>query len=221
MHLHPIANSSFEAFLFDMDGTLLSSLVSGERIWSRWFEKHGLDPKKYLPTIHGSRSVDTIARLGLPGVDPAAEANAITQAEIVDTAGVVEITGAKQFLAGIPKGKWAVVTSAPRALAEARFRAAGIALPEVVVSAESVQLGKPNPACFLLGAKLLGVSAKECLVFEDTAVGIKAGEGAGAKVLLITATHSHPLEASTAKAIDYSRLKVVAAEPGRFKIIET
>lgn len=60
----------FAAFLFDMDGTIISSIASAERTWTRWAQAHGLDVATFLPTIHGVRSVDTIRRLGLPGVDP-------------------------------------------------------------------------------------------------------------------------------------------------------
>ena len=66
--------------LFDMDGTILTSIASAERVWARWAERHGLDVAAFLPTIHGVQSVETIRRLGLPGVDPVAEAAAITAA---------------------------------------------------------------------------------------------------------------------------------------------
>src|SRR6187402_3704310 len=92
----------FAAFLFDMDGTLLNSIASAERVWSRWAARHGLDVATFLPTIHGVRSVETIRRLNLSGVDPEAEARAITQAEIEDTDGIVPIAHAPDFLAALP-----------------------------------------------------------------------------------------------------------------------
>ena len=54
--------------------------------------------------------------------------------------------------------------------------------------------GKPAPDCFLLAAERLGFAAKDCLVFEDAPAGIAAAESAGAAVVVITATHTHPLE---------------------------
>ena len=56
------------AFLFDMDGTLLSSIAAAERVWTAWAVRHGLDVARFLPTIHGVRAVETIRRLALPGV---------------------------------------------------------------------------------------------------------------------------------------------------------
>mgnify|MGYP003495085704 CR=1 FL=1 len=63
-----IFDKSFDAFLFDMDGTILNSIAAAERIWGAWAERHGLDAATFLPTIHGVRGEETIARLGLPGV---------------------------------------------------------------------------------------------------------------------------------------------------------
>ena len=116
----------FAAFLFDMDGTILTSIVAAERVWANWARKHGLDVEAFLPTIHGRRTIETIAALGLEGVDPEAEARAITAAELEDIEGIDAIVGAAAFLAGLPSDRWAVVTSAPRALAERRIAAAEI-----------------------------------------------------------------------------------------------
>ncbi len=190
----PFPGRGFGAFLFDMDGTILTSIASAERVWAAWARRHGLDVAAFLPTIHGVRSVDTIRRLALPGVDPVAEAEAITRAEMVDTDGIDAIAGAAGFLGSLPSGRWAVVTSAPRLLAERRLGAAGLPAPPLLVAAEDIRNGKPAPDGFLLAAERLGVAAADCLVFEDAAAGIAAAEAAGAAVVVITATHAHPLE---------------------------
>lgn len=182
----------YAACLFDMDGTLISSIVAAERVWGEWAKSKGLNVESFLPTIHGARSVDTIAKLNLPGIDPVAEAQGITESEIVTLDGIAEIPGATAFLKALPAGKWAVVTSAPRALAEARLKAAGIALPAVLIAAEDVQRGKPDPEGYRLAALSLNVDIADCLVFEDAEVGIRAAEAAGADVVVVTATHSHP-----------------------------
>lgn len=81
----------FGGFLFDMDGTILSSIASAERAWTAWATRQGLDVAAFLPTIHGVQSVETIRRLNLPGVDPVAEAHALTEAEMLDVGDVVPI----------------------------------------------------------------------------------------------------------------------------------
>ena len=136
---------SFAALLFDMDGTLISSTASAERVWGRWARRHGIDVDTFLPTIHGVRSVETIRRLALPGVDPEREAAAITEAEMHDVADIAPIPGAARFLASLPPGRWAIVTSAPRGLATARLAAAGMPVPATVVTAEDVKNGKAQP----------------------------------------------------------------------------
>lgn len=204
----------FAALLFDMDGTLISSIASAERIWSRWAAAHGLDVATFLPTIHGVRSVETIRRLNLPGVDPEAEAAAITAAEMEDVGDVTEIPGARAFLGTLPPERWAIVTSAPRALALRRLTAADMPVPERMVAAEDVAQGKPAPDCFLLVARRLGVAAEDCCVFEDAPAGIRSAEAAGASAVVVTATHYEPVSGGHPAIPDYRNLRVVTDPDG-------
>lgn len=198
----------FAAFLFDMDGTLLNSVIAAERVWAKWAQKHGLDVDRFLPTIHGVRSIDTVRKQNIPGIDVQQEADAISQAEIEDVEGVAAIEGVADFLASLPADRWAVVTSAPLALAQARMKAAGLTLPDVVITAEDVTQGKPAPDGFLLAAKRLGVEPAQCLVFEDAPAGIAAAKAAGARVVVITAAHLHAYEAQDWTLPNYLGLKV-------------
>lgn len=202
----PSAAGRYRAFLFDMDGTVINSIAAAERIWGAWARRQGLDVTAFLPTIHGARSVDTIAKLRLPGVDAQHESQGITDAEIIDVEGIIEIAGALRFLQSLPPAQWAIVTSAPRALATARLKAAGMPIPAVMVTAEDVKAGKPKPDCYLLAAEKLGVAPFDCLVFEDASVGIEAGEAAGAKVIVVTATHAHPLATRHASIASYAAI---------------
>jgi len=198
----------FAAFLFDMDGTLTDSIAAANRVWRRWSLSHGLDPEKILPIIHGVRAGDTIQRLNVPGMDAERETEVIKQAEIDDVEGVVAIKGAAAFLKSLPPERWAVVTSAPRALALRRFAAAGIPVPRVLVSAEDVTRGKPAPDGFLRAARLLDVAPDKCLVFEDTPAGIAAAAAAGAAVVVVNATHASPPATSHPVITDYEGLVV-------------
>jgi mannitol-1-/sugar-/sorbitol-6-phosphatase len=211
---------SFAAFLFDMDGTLLSSIEAAERVWTRWAAKFGIDARTFLHDIHGRRAVDSVRRLNIPGIDAEAEANAITLAEIEDVEGVRAIAGAKEFLAALPEGRWAIVTSAPRALAVRRLQAAGLKAPEVFITAEDIPRGKPDPACYQLAASQLGWSADDCLVFEDAAAGIRAGEAAGAALVVITATHQQPIDTDHPTRQDFQELRVSVEPGGRLQILQ-
>ena len=114
--------------------------------------------------------------------------------------------GAAGFLKSLPAHRWAIVTSAPRALALRRMAAAGIPEPQVMVTAEDVSAGKPDPAGYRLAARRLGVEITECLVFEDATVGILAAEAAGADLLIVTATHDQPIQTAHATLAGYDRI---------------
>lgn len=213
-----VFEKSYRAFLFDMDGTLISSTLAAERVWAKWAARHGLDVRALLPTMHGARAVDTVRRLGLPGIDPEVEAALITQDEMEDVDGIFALRGAAEFLARLPRSQWAIVTSAPLELAKRRLGAAGVSLPDMMVTAEDVAIGKPNPECYLLAARKLGVNIADCLVFEDAVPGILAGDAAGADVLVITATHKHALDTAHAMIFDYRHLDVERDDEGRLSL---
>ncbi|MBN9219766.1 MAG: HAD-IA family hydrolase [Mesorhizobium sp.] len=208
------AGRKFAAFLFDMDGTLINSIASAERVWGDWARRHGLDVAAFLPTIHGVRAIETITNLALPGVDPAHEADLLLKAEAADLDGIVPIPGAVAFLNALPPERWAIVTSAPRSLALARMKVAGIPVPTVLVAAEDVSRGKPAPDCFQLGARRLGFDARDCLVFEDAPAGIAAAEAADASVMVINATHPHPVPTHHAAIPDYGAVGITVDDRG-------
>ncbi|KAB0495665.1 HAD-IA family hydrolase [Pseudomonas vancouverensis] len=211
---HAVFNTTYRAFLFDMDGTVLTSIAAAERVWTTWAVRHGVDVERFLPTIHGARAIDTITRLGLPGVDAEAEAKWVAEAEIEDVDGVAEVAGATGFLKSLPAHQWAIVTSAPRELALRRMAAAGITEPGVMVTAEDVTAGKPDPAGYRLAARRLGVEIGDCLVFEDANVGIQAAEAAGADIVVITSTHEQPIQTRHATLANYEAVEVRVENDG-------
>jgi sugar-phosphatase len=197
---------TFGALLFDMDGTIINSIAAAERVWAAWAARHRLDVASFLPTTHGVRAIETITKLQLPGVEPKAEVHALLLAEIEDMEGIEAIEGAKAFLASLPPDRWAIVTSSPRRLAIHRLEAVGLPTPAVFVTGEDVERGKPAPDCFLLGAKRLGQKIEDCLVFEDAPAGIQAAEAAGAALIVVTATHKHPLDTHHPTIAGYGKL---------------
>jgi sugar-phosphatase len=210
----PLGGKTFAAFLFDMDGTILSSIEAAERVWSAWAVRHGLDVATFIPKMHGRRALDTVLAQNLTGIDPQAEADGILQAEMEDLEGVSAIAGAAAFLAALPPHRWAIVTSATRDLAEVRLKAAGLVAPDTFVTASDIERGKPEPDGYLLAAKRLGVAIEDCLVFEDAAAGILAGERSGASVLVIRATQNPKLDTPHAAVDDYANLAPVSENGG-------
>ncbi|MFF0270626.1 HAD-IA family hydrolase [Kribbella sp. NPDC004536] len=171
------------AVLFDMDGTLVDSDAVVDRCWSRWAVECGLDPAAVLAVAHGNPAAATVAQfLPAASADERAAAWArVYELEVNDVDGVVAKPGAVELLAtleriGLP---WAVYTSAPAQLAKVRLTAGGIA-PSVLVTVDDVSRGKPDPEGYVRAAELLGVPVTECLVVEDTVVGLSAGKASGA-----------------------------------------
>ncbi|WP_342248867.1 HAD-IA family hydrolase [Sphingomonas sp. OTU376] len=214
-----LPSRSFAAFLFDMDGTLVNSMAVVDRVWRAWAARHGVETDPLMAALHGVRAIETIRRFAPAGVDAEAETEALTQAEIDDIEGLAEVGGAAAFLARIPAGRWALVTSAPRALALRRLEAAGIPRPEVVITAEDVAHGKPAPDCFLLGAERLGVEIADCLVWEDSLAGLAAADAAGAAAVVVTETHHEVMDTPHPPRVDYRGLDVEIDMHGWLKLV--
>ncbi|MFD0494521.1 HAD-IA family hydrolase [Streptomyces rhizosphaericus] len=179
---------SADALLFDNDGTLVSSLDSVLRCWTRWAEEQGIAAEDFARVeLHGRPADDIIAEL-LPA-DRAARARArIDELELADVPGGVKLLpGAAELLAGLPAGRWAVVTSAYRELAEARLAEVAIR-PGTLISADDITRGKPHPEPFLLAAERLGVDPARCVVFEDAPAGLAAGRAAGMRTVALATT---------------------------------
>ncbi|WP_174021126.1 HAD family hydrolase [Agrobacterium fabrum] len=213
-----IFSQEFAAFLFDMDGTLVNSIAVVERVWREWAVANGIEPNAFLQRIHGMRASEVIRREAVPGLDVDAEADMILRAEMDDVEGIIPIPGAADFLSSLPAGKWAIVTSAVRELAEKRLAAAGITPPPVMICAEDVVNGKPDPEGYRKAAQRLGVAPESCVVFEDAPAGIQAGERMGAAVVVINVTHSHPIETPHLAIGSYGELDVVIDGNGGLKL---
>lgn len=180
-----------KGILFDMDGILISSLGSVERSWTKWALLRGIDPVQSLWIAHGRRAIDTLAELR-PDLDAEAELKVIEDLEIADNEGLTVLPGVLGLLRALPRDRWTVVTSATERLARARLAAAGVPVPELLVTANQVTRGKPHPEPFQAGAALLRLAPEECVVFEDSTAGAKAGRAAGCTV--VATTFSHPVE---------------------------
>ena len=174
-----------------MDGILVSSLGSVERSWSKWAELRGVDPARTCRTAHGWRAIETVAIMR-PDLDAEQELKVIEDIEVEDNEGLMVLPGVLNLLAALPAERWTVVTSATERLARVRMGVGGVPVPQKLVTADFVTRGKPHPEPFLAGAALLGFEPNECVVFEDSASGAKAGRAAGCTV--VATTFSHPVE---------------------------
>ncbi len=178
-----------DALLFDLDGVLIDSSACILRHWRAWAERHNLDFDELVAESHGMRTVETMRRVA-PHLDVEAEAQRFMEGEAADTEDIYALSGAAELLRMIPAGTWVVVTSANRPLAKVRMQSAGLPLPEMMVTAEDVQRGKPDPEPYLLGASKINVPVERGIVIEDSPAGIRAAKTAGLRVIAVITTHA-------------------------------
>lgn len=96
-----------------------------------------------------------------------------------------------------------------------------LAVPKVMVTAEEVKQGKPEPECYLEGARRLGIQEGDVLVLEDAPSGVRAGKAAGFKVVALATTHeiSQLKEAGADWIVrDARSLKILGAKEGRTRV---
>jgi len=178
-----------EGLLFDSDGVLVDSDASVEEAWTTWARHWDLDPDEVVPQVHGTPSRRTVARL-IAEPHQAEALAMVDRLELESADAVRALPGAVELLASLVPGTWCVVTSGTGPLARARLLAAGIPLPDVLVTADDVTRGKPDPEPYRTAADRLGRAPGACLVFEDAAPGVTAARAAGVRhVVGVTRRH--------------------------------
>ena len=175
----------FAAVLSDLDGVLVDSGAAVEQVWREWAVSRGLDGDEVARACHGVAARPLIERFA-PDLDAVAEAERVD--ELHAATGGEALPGAAELLASV--SPLAVVTSGSASLAAARFEAAGLPPPPVVITSEMNARAKPHPDPYLAAAAALGVDARDCLVVEDAPAGVAAGLAAGAEVWAVSTTHS-------------------------------
>ena len=209
------------AILFDLDGVLIDSTACITRHWQQWAERHNLDLADIMSVAHGRRTVETM-RLVAPHLAVEEEARRFAEIEAADAEGVVTIAGSLSLLASLPADGWAIVTSGTREVATARLKSQGLPVPKIMVTAEDVTNGKPDPEPYLVAANRLGIPAAHCIVVEDSPAGIAAATAAGMRSLAVAFTHAHhELEAATAIARQLEDIQVTSGPGGRLAITVT
>ncbi len=208
---------SCAAILFDLDGVLVDSTRAVDREWREWAAQKGVDGDAIMAIAHGVRTVEVIRRVA-PQLNAEAEATEIENREAGDQHDVLVMPGAVELVRSIPIGQWGVVTSGSKLLASARLRFCGFPIPDVLVTADDVTNGKPDPEPYLKGAARLGFDAKDCIVIEDAPAGIQAARSAGMKVIGLASTYA-PSELHSADAVveKFQRIVLQIAD-GRIKL---
>lgn len=189
----------------------MDSSAALQLVWRAWARERGVDAEPFLRVAEGRRTSETL-RLVAPHLDSAREAAVLDALEERETSGLTAAPGAAAFLAALPTGTWGIVTSGSRPIASLRLRVAGLPVPPVFVTGDEVKRGKPDPECYLTGARRLGLEAADCVVFEDSPPGVAAGKAAGMRVIALLTTH--PAGAVAAADHRVPSLEAVRARAG-------
>jgi len=169
--------------LFDNDGVLVDSHAAAKAAWDVWakeyFPGYDLDKAKNA----GRRAEDMVREMVSPELFTVAN-DRINELEQETAHMTVPLNGAKELLESLPKGVWTICTSANPNLGRARLDAAGLLIPEQLVTGDDVKRGKPFPDPYLLGAEKLGFDIADCVVFEDAEAGVQSAIEAGAGLVI-------------------------------------
>lgn len=185
----PNMQAGFEAIIFDLDGTLVDSYSSIEASWKAWCNRHDLDYEEVNKLSFGMRTQDSI-RMFLPDCNLDEEIEILEEYECTLVEGVKAFAGANPLIDKMLKYNWAIATSGSTRVATRRLEIVNLPKPDVLVSADHVKSGKPDPEPYLLAAKQLSVDPERCLVVEDSIFGIQAGKRANMKVIGVASSHS-------------------------------
>jgi beta-phosphoglucomutase len=186
------------AAVFDMDGVLIDSAAHHRHAWRMLLDEMGAepaDPEHWRLTI-GRPSEEAIPLLlGRRVSDAEARRLARRKRDFYQARaqkGLDPVLGVREFLEsleelGVP---CAVGTSASRWDAERLLDDLGLLrFFDVMVTADDVMLGKPDPEVWVQVARRLRVPVARCVVFEDAPVGIQAARAAGMRAIGVTTAH--------------------------------
>ena len=211
--IEALAGRTFDAVLFDMDGTLIDSMAGSLQAWARWASEHGVDPAR-LSDLGGRPAAQVIPAL----LAPEQVADALARIEHLENEvaadGIELLPGTAEALAALPPDRVAIVTSCTRSLLEARLAGSRLPHPPQIVTFDDVERGKPAPDPFLLGARRLGFDPARCLAVEDAPAGLASARAAGCTTLAVGATHPHDELDADAHAPDLSHVRFDAGPDG-------
>jgi mannitol-1-/sugar-/sorbitol-6-phosphatase len=195
------------ALLFDLDGTLVDSTALITRAWTRWAQEEGLTRESFAGVaLHGRPARDIVHELL-----PDREVDALRRINEIETStpgGVRTLPGTDALLMTLGPRGWAVVTSGSNMIAEPRLAVLPVR-PPVVVTADDVRRGKPDPEPYLLAARLLGVTdPSRCVVLEDAPAGLAAAAAAGMRSIAVVTTHRQDELEATAVVPDLRSVEV-------------
>ncbi|QNK68550.1 HAD family hydrolase [Variovorax sp. PAMC26660] len=192
-------NGKVEAFIFDMDGTMIDSMPWHARSWVEFAQRHGvkLDVSEILARTTGRTGTESMRELFERELsDAECQAMVHEKEEIYRELfhdKFAEVAGFTAFAkAAVARGlKIAVGTAGDKHNIEfAMSRLKMDPLPLAIVGGDEGFSGKPTPAIFLEAARRIGIAPERCIVFEDAPFGIEAARRGGMRAVAVCSTHT-------------------------------
>ena len=188
------------ALIFDLDGVLVDSMPVHELAWRRYLESLGFDGSDISSRMHGRRN-DEIVRdfLGETMDQHAVLAHGAAKERVFrdllrERLRESLVAGIAEWLDRVEGAPIALATNAERANIDFTLDGTGLRRYfDVIVDGSEVSRPKPAPDVYLRAAELLGISPRDCIVFEDSPVGVAAAVAAGMRVVGVR-THPSPLD---------------------------
>jgi beta-phosphoglucomutase len=202
------------ALIFDMDGVIVNSMPLHEESWSAYLLSLGIDPTDLLGRMHGRRN-DEIVRnyLGADADEQDVFAHGAAKEQLYRDMMAPQlerwmVPGIREFLISLGAVPVGLASNAERANVDFLLEGANLGgFFQVVADGSQVEHAKPAPDIYQLVARKLGTHPKNCIVFEDSAVGVAAARAAGARVVGVQ-TQAKPLEDVDLRVADFNSLEL-------------
>jgi beta-phosphoglucomutase len=214
---HTLASKQFAA-IFDMDGTMVDNTPYHFKTWQTLYKKYGigeLTEETYKTEISGVPIMDTVRSL-FPDADEETLKSLVREKEQlyqeIYTPFIAPINGLENLLTELKDGGVKLAMASSASWDDIDFVLSHVKVRQyfdVIIDGNRVSKGKPNPQIFLKAAADLHMRPEDCIVFEDSMAGIKAGNAAGMKVVGITTAHpANRLQPTNLTINDYTELSL-------------
>jgi len=212
-----LASKQFAA-IFDMDGTMVDNTPYHFKTWQTLYKKYGigdLSEETYKTEISGVPIMDTVRSL-FPDADEETLKSLVREKEQlyqeIYTPFIAPINGLENLLTELKDGGVKLAMASSASWDDIDFVLSHVKVRQyfdVIIDGNRVSKGKPNPQIFLKAAADLHMRPEDCIVFEDSMAGIKAGNAAGMKVIGITTAHpADKLKPTSLTINDYTELSL-------------
>src|SRR4028118_417979 len=205
-----------KAVIFDLDGTLLDNNDVHLKAWKQYLKENNkqIPDEDFKENISGRTNKDAIEHIYQKEMtEDEASKYYLEKEEIyrkMYRSDIAPITGLQDFLEELHKHKIAMAIATSGIQINIDFMFDHVPIKKYfkkIVNSGDVSKGKPDPEIFLKAAEVLHMPTENCIVFEDSIAGVRAGKSAGMKVVALTTTHT-PKELKEADLVikDYNEI---------------